>query len=446
MTKHILLLLILVPAYLQANYTIKGTLTNGDNFSWILLYKIKDGKQIYLDNAEVNNGAFEFTIPESESPGIYKVFYKLEDQLYVEFIFNKENVEFTFDPFDPSSSIVFLESDENSINQKYINAITKKQRELDSIQVAYFNGKTSKELKSISKSYKGKLADVNNIQLEYEKRSEGKLANTFIKASKQYNAKNPINAPEDYLSQVKKHFFDAINFDDPNLFNSTYSMDKIMDFIFYLNQSDDLNELNQMQKESIDISLSKIDLNLGFKKNVEEMILDQYASEQNEEMVNYMLNNHYDKLPSALQDVGFIKHVLSEIKTAVGKKSPNITWKENGADESLYNLDGADYYIIVFYSSGCPHCLVEIPEFYDFVKDISNIKVIAIGLEDEETAWVEMSSQFDKFINILDLKKWESQRVEDFGITNIPNYFVLDKEKIIIAKPEDIEELKKYFP
>ena len=219
-----------------------------------------------------------------------------------------------------------------------------------------------------------------------------------------------------------------------------------MDFIFYLNQSDDINELNQIQKESIDISLSKIDLNLGFKKNVEEIILDQYASEQNEEMVNYMLTNHYDKLPSALQDVGLIKHVLSEIKTAVGKKSPNITWKENGADESLYNLDGADYYIIVFYSSGCPHCLVEIPEFYNFVKDISNIKVIAIGLEDEGTAWVEMSRGFDKFINILDLKKWESQRVEDFGITNIPNYFVLDKEKIIIAKPEDIEELKKYFP
>ena len=86
------------------------------------------------------------------------------------------------------------------------------------------------------------------------------------------------------------------------------------------------------------------------------------------------------------------------------------------------------------------------PVFYDFVKDIFNTKVIAIGLEDEETAWAEMSSDYDKFINVLDLKKWESQRVEDFGITNIPNYFILDKEKIIIAKPEDMEELKQYFP
>jgi thiol-disulfide isomerase/thioredoxin len=219
-----------------------------------------------------------------------------------------------------------------------------------------------------------------------------------------------------------------------------------MDFIFYLNQSDDLNELNQTQKESINISLSKIKSNLDFKKNVEESILDQYASEQNEEMVNFMLTNHYDKLPLTLQDEALRKYVLSEIKTAVGKKSPNITWDENDTIKNLYDLDTTDYYIVVFYSSGCPHCQIEIPVLYNFVDDVSNIKVIGIGLEDEKSDWEEMAGGFDKFINILDLNKWESERVQDFGIINIPNYFVLDKEKIIIAKPEDVEELKKYFP
>ena len=446
MIKQLLILLVLIPAYLEAQNTIKGNLTTTDNFTWILLYKIKDGKQIYLDNTEVNNGSFEFTIPESESPGIYKVFYQLENQLYVEFIFNRENVELSFDPYDPLYTTVFLESDENIINQNYYISITNKQRELDSIQVAYFNGKGSKVLKSIRKSYKKKIAEVRSIQMEFENLSEGRLANTFIKASKQYNAKKPINEPEDYLTQVKEHFFDAIDFEDPILLNSTYATDKIMDFIFYLNQSDDLNELNQTQKESINISLSKIESNLDFKKNVEESILDQYASEQNEEMVNFMLTNHYDKLPLTLQDEALRKYVLSEIKTAIGKKSPNITWDENGTIKNLYDLDTTDYYIVVFYSSGCPHCQIEIPVLYDFVDDVSNIKVIGIGLEEDKTDWEEMAGGFDKFINILDLNKWESERVQDFGIVNIPNYFVLDKEKIIIAKPEDVEELKKYFP
>jgi thiol-disulfide isomerase/thioredoxin len=248
------------------------------------------------------------------------------------------------------------------------------------------------------------------------------------------------------MVQVKKHFFDATDFVSPYLLNSPYVTDKIMDFIFYLNQSEDLNELNKMQKEAINISLAKIDSNLDLKKNIEESILEQYASEQNEEMVNFMFSNHYDKLPLTLQDEALRKYVLSEIKTAVGKKAPNITWKENGLVKSLYDLEESDYYIVVFYSSGCPHCQIEIPIFYDFIKDVSNIKVIAIGLEDEKSAWEEMAGGYDKFINILDLDKWESKRVQDFGIVNIPNYFVLDKEKVIIAKPEDIEELKNYFP
>ena len=446
MIKRVLLLVVLIPAYLQAQNTIKGMLSPSDNFSWILLYKIKDGKQIYLDNAEVDNGVFEFSIPESEHPGVYKVFYQLENQLYVEFIFNEENVEFTFDPYDSLNTINFLESDENILNQRYYNTITNNQSELDLLQVAYFNSNDSKELKRVRKSYKEKLEEVNSNQLNFENLSKGKLANNFIKASKQYNPNNPIRTAEDYLIQVKEHFFDAIDFEDPILLNSTIISDKIMDFIFYLNQNDDLSTLDQMQKESINISLSKIESNLDFKKNVIESILDQYASEQNEEMVNFMLTEHYDNLPIALQNEALRKHVLSEIKTAVGKKVPNITWGENGVGKSLHDLDGADYYIVVFYSSGCPHCQIEIPVLYDFIKDVSNIKVIAIGLEDEKTSWEEMSSGFDKFTNILDLNKWESQRVQDFGITNIPNYFILDKDKIIIAKPEDVEELKKYFP
>jgi hypothetical protein len=349
MIKRLLLLLVLLPSYLLAQHTIKGLLSSSDDFTWILLYKIKDGKQIYLDNAEVNNGAFEFSIPESEHPGVYKIFYQLENQLYVEFIFNKENVEFTFDPYDPLNTINFLESDENILNQRYYNTIINNQTELDSLQVAYFNSSDSKEKKRVRKQYKEKLKEVNSNQLHFENISKGKLVNNIIKASKQYNPKNPIRTPDNYLIDVKKHFFDAIDFGDPVLLNSTIISDKIMDFIFYLNQSDNLKTLNEMQKESINNSLSKIESNLDFKKNVEESILDQYATEQNEEMVNFMLANHYDDLPIALQNEALRRHVLSEIKTAVGKKAPNISWEENGAIESLYELNTSDYYIVVFY-------------------------------------------------------------------------------------------------
>ena len=108
-------------------------------------------------------------------------------------------------------------------------------------------------------------------------------------------------------------------------------------------------------------------------------------------------------------------------------------------------MSGTDYYIVLFFSSNCPHCQVETPDFYEFITGIENIKVVAVGLEDQRESWEEMTKDYTEFINILDLDKWSSQKVSDYGISAIPSYFVLDKDKRILAKPRDIEALKSLF-
>ena len=110
MKKKLFGLLFIVPLLLSAQFTIKGKLTPSDNFSWLLLYKIIDGKQIYLDNTEIKDSNFEFVLPESENSGVYRVFYQLENQLYVELIYNREPIDFFFDPYDPVNSIEFINS------------------------------------------------------------------------------------------------------------------------------------------------------------------------------------------------------------------------------------------------------------------------------------------------------------------------------------------------
>lgn len=262
MTKRFFILVFLAPLFLHAQYSIKGNIDQGENFSWVLLYKIKDGKQIYMDNADVKNNEFEFSISENENSGIYRIFYQIENQLYIEFIYNKENIDFVFNPNYPVESLKFNSSSENVLYQKYFKQISEKQQNLDSLQVAYFNSEDVKLDQEISRSYLIKLNEYNTLQLDYENQSKEKLANHIIKASKQFNAKNPIKIPTDYLNEVKKHFFDAINFNDPILINSTFINDKIFDYIFYLNQSNDILALNEMQKKSIDIGLSKLENSL----------------------------------------------------------------------------------------------------------------------------------------------------------------------------------------
>ncbi len=445
MLKRYFLILLFLPFLMSGQNSVTGKIEPNNNYSWILLYKMENGKHIYLQNAEVKNGEFEFQLPEKEPAGVYRTYYQLDNQLFVEFLYNKQPVNFTFNPNNPLATLTFLTSEENKLYQDYFHGISAKQKKLDSVQVAFFNETDKKSDKRLVKIYQQRREEVVKTQSEFEVKSQGKLANHFISADKQFNAALPIKNPQEYLKVVKQHFFDAIDFNDSILINSAYINDKIIDYIFYLNISDDAQTLQQLQKESMAIGLEKITSYPALKKTVLENILKEYADQQNSDMVNFVLEKYYSNLPGSLRDSAFRYQILSQVKTAIGKKAPNISWEENGASSDLYSLQDSDYYMVLFFSTGCSHCQVEVPQFYNFSKDLYNMKVIAIGLEDEKEDWEEMIKTLPGFTHILDLKKWDSPRVSDYGIMAIPSYFLLDKDKNIIAKPENITDIKAMF-
>ncbi len=445
MIKNLFFFLILIPALAQAQFTIKGSIKPNHNYTWVLLYKLEKGKQIFVDNASVVNGEFQFKIDKKQPPGIYRAYYQIENNLYVEFIYNKENIDFTFNPNNPIDTIDFLTSDENTIYQRYYKKISEKQKQLDALQVAYFKEKDTVIEKRLIDDYKNTRIELQSLQSLFEKETQGKLAQHFIKASKQYNAQEPFKSPQDYIAAVKVHFFDAIEFNDTFLSNSTFINDRLMDYVLYLNQANNITSKNILQKKATSEAAQILNKNFELLKNFEESLLQSYMFEENTEMIYFVMNNYYNLLPDIYQDAALQYKISAAMKTAIGTVAADFSWEENGVKKNLHGLIGFDYYIIVFFSATCPHCQVELPEFYTFINDIENIRVITVGLEDEKENWRKMTADFVDFTNILDLEKWNSPKVKDYGITAIPSYFVLDANKNILAKPNDVKELKAMF-
>ncbi|MGI9531846.1 thioredoxin-like domain-containing protein [Lutimonas sp.] len=445
MRKHLFLLLFFSSFVLQAQYSIVGTIDPDHDYSWILLYKIENGDQSYVANADVIDGEFTFDVDENEPSGIYRAYYQIENSLYVEFIYNRENIRFSFDPNNPDTSISFSESKENKIYQEYYKTIKSRQEKLDSVQVLYFSSTEKKSDEGLLKTYKSYLSDLKNAQATFEKNSENFLANHFITASAQYNAEVPHKSPELYLEVIKEHFFDAMDLSDSILRNSTFVNDRLNDYVFYLNQAEDLESENVLQKNAIENAIAWIGSHQELLSNFEEELIETYAQRENVEMVNFVLEEYYKLLPPAYQSEELIKRTEASLKTALGSTAPDFSWTHDGKTESLHELTGTDYYVVLFFSSNCPHCQMEIPEFYKFISEIENLKVVAVGLEDEKKSWEAMTQEYSEFINILDLDKWSSQKVQDYGISAIPTYLVLDADKKILAKPEDFEELKSMF-
>jgi hypothetical protein len=170
--KKIALLIILISSFAQAQFSINGTLTHSLDTDWVILYRIEGSKQQFVQNTTIKKdtlfiegkkqtiGTFKFKLPATTKASSYRINYRTKGTNFVDFIFNKENVSFTFHPDYPEQTILFSESKENITYKSYLNDIFKQQQKLDSLQVVAIR---NPEL-DLKKNYKTALIKVNNIQ------------------------------------------------------------------------------------------------------------------------------------------------------------------------------------------------------------------------------------------------------------------------------------------
>ena len=156
---------------------------------------------------------------------------------------------------------------------------------------------------------------------------------------------------------------------------------------------------------------------------------------------DYTFTNHLKKLAIANGNQKMVDDIESSTRLRIGAKSPEITWEANGKKHALSTMEKAENYVLVFWSSTCSHCLKELPELHKELKGYGSLKVLAIGLEDDEINWKKVSN----FSHAIALGKWESDYAQTFNIQSTPTYFILDSEKRFIAKPESDKEVVEFL-
>lgn len=248
-----------------------------------------------------------------------------------------------------------------------------------------------------------------------------------------------------YLESIKAHFFDYIDFSNEQLLNSSFFVDKAIEYVFYMNGAEDTETDRALKKEGVNKVMNVVGENYGIKSEILSSFMYAFAGQQQIEMVAFVKDTHYLELPQENQSINFLNEIDRMLKTEIGAVAPEITWLENGERKKLSELDEAQKYIVFFWSTTCSHCLVEIPQLYEFTNALENVRVLAVALEENETGYNEQTIKFPNWINVLGLDKWENEFSKSYQINSTPSYFVLDNNKIIIAKPEELADLVNYF-
>lgn len=436
--KKLFLLLFLVSFSLQAQYKISGEMNPSEKHTWVILYKIEGARQVFVKSEKIANGKFSFELPANAKPGAYRVSYKTEGNGFADFLFNKENVAFTFNPEKAEETIRFSKSTENKLYQEYINIVSTQQYRTDSLQIDYLKNPQAKT----ASLYEIQLAKIADLQKQYLTKAKGKMVYHFIKATNRHNRADIAKDPQVYLKSINNHFFDTIDFNNKALYNSTFLIDRITDFVFYMNYSKDPIKQRELYETAVKSVLEKAK-NETFKKDITEFLITQFVNAGNIDFADYLLNSFYKKLPTHIQSTEFTVSYLEKTAVGIGRIAPEITWNTNGKDYNLSTINEANNYVLIFWSTGCGHCLREVPKLYTFTKDIKNSKVIAFAMENDDSDWKKMTQSFTDWHHALGLKKWENPIARAYQIYSTPTYIVLDKNKKIIAKPETLDELKK---
>ena len=440
MIKKLFFLFTLLPGFIVAQYSIKGNFSPAEDYKWIILYKVTPTTSVYIDNSEVDEkGNFEIPMDSSASKGVYRIVYAMPQEEYnFDIIYNAaEDIELNY---NDEKGVEFINSKEN----KLLTSFTKSMMMINqTINNYYSNGNTDK------KAFNKIFSTVREAQANFEEASKGTIASHFIKANATY-IPSDYEDLQMYARNLKNNYLKHIDFNNPVLQSSEFLVQRMISYVFGMNPNP--NDIDAFKSNVNDIVNAINTAETNYQKTLLKILWNQFVDIENETMANFIAADYLLPIAEELKDSELISELTIYKNTSIGTKAPDFSFEILNKDDEkeltqLSQLDTHQRYVILFWSSSCGHCLKELPELKKYTDTLQekDTKIIAIGLEEEPYNWNNEIVHYPDFLHVYGEDKWENPIGDEYGVKSTPTYFVLDKNKKIIAKPYDFKALKEHL-
>ncbi len=426
--KNLIFLIFIIP-FLGLSQSVKGNFSPAEDFSYAFLYQATPEGANYVNRGKLDSeGNFQIPIDSTVSPGIYKIVYATPpEENNFDFIYDgKETVAFNFS-FE--KGVEFTESEENKLWASYLKSI-----DVVNMTISNFYSKDNSDKAGFNAIFK----TLKDTQLGYEELANGKLVSAFITANRPYIPADYEDIST-YSKNIKKQYLSQIDFSNYLLQNSSFLVDRVTAYVFNIVEKPS----DATYKQHVDdIAATINNNNLGIKTSLIEILWQRFVTLENHDLANYITEKHLLELANKTENKVLAETITSYKNTSIGTKAPNFDIPLGDKKTNLHQLTGAENYLVIFWSSGCGHCLNELPKVKDIVAKNPNLKVLAYGLEEDNIKWSEEIKNYPNFTHVIGLGKWENPIVKVYGVAATPMYFLLSASKIIMAKPYNYEGLE----
>lgn len=423
-------------------------------------------KQYYNDTAIVENGKFSFD--GNKEPGVYGVISPSQD-VYFEFVINEPGFKVTAEAPNVRGTAKFTDSEENVAFYLWMNTLQEEQNAIKALQAQLNSAQTEEEKAQINEQIEAVSERMKSFQTNFIEENKDLFVSDIFNMTLENEMPEGLTQEEQY-AYYKAHYFDNINLNNDGLIRTPILHGKLEAYI---------GKMTPQVPDSIcaavrDITSKVSDTSLIFRYVIQSTLIKYEKSEyMGMDGVFVCLAEDYytqgkDYWVDSTKHAEIIEQYNTRKNLIIGAPADNIILQDTAKNwVSLYDVD-ADYTVIIIWEPSCGHCKKEMPKLYSVyeeIKDSLNLEVFAIGNDFENEEWKEYLREHSyEWINVSDYPEvnqnagpylqagkttLNSLNFRNYwDVHSTPQVYILDKDKIIIAKKIGAENivdfLKKY--
>ncbi len=414
-------------------------------------------KECYSDNlrlldSTITNKKGEFVFSKTNRKGLYKI--EMKKDLFFHIIFDGNPIEIRtvfrhslFDNF-ATDSLEVVKSEENTLFYKFLHLQLK-------INIANYWLLQMMRLypihdsfhPNIENEYLNRFKEMEELIKKQILENPNTMALKIAKAYFQPVLPDWKEPDPDRNKIIAEHYFDYFNPSDSFYYKTNILPEKIeILFSLFKNQTESQQWHEEQYRQVADTFLQYTKDNSQNFEFVLNFILKKFDKEKYFDALSYI----YDKwiYISKSKDCSPIDTTFNWIREKVsilrniqiGSTAPDF--EITGNNLNLYGLN-ADYCLLIFWATWCPHCVETVPKIKQYIEEIQakkdiTLKVISVSLDSDSLAYKKYVLQNDlsSWFNTTELKGWNGKVPKMYNIYATPTIFLLDKDKKIIAKPE----------
>lgn len=440
-------------AHAGDGYNIKGKV-KGVKDTLIFLGNYYGDKQYLKDTAKVDgNGNFVFSGNETLPGGIYLVVTPRKS--YFELIIDKEqNFSFETDTANFIKNMKLKGSQDNILFYQYLNKAISIQTSTDSLLKQLKEAKTKSDTTKVYDKVRDLNKDLNSYRENFAKEHPGfLLSKVFLALPDPEVPETPKNLHgEDSASfayrYYKKHFLDNVDFSDNRMLRTPVFHGKMERYMTQL-----VVQVPDSINKEADALIARTKGDAEMYKYVVWWLTYHYETSKImglDAVFVHLVENYYQKkLCPWVADSTLKKMIDRASKIApnlIGNVAPDLKMLSMYMQPISMSDIKSKYLVIVFWDPTCGHCKKEIPildSLYRAAKDKYGFEVFAVNLDGNQQEWIDYVNEHHlEWINV-----WDPYNKSDFrklyDIYSTPVIYLLDKDRKIVAKRIDTEQLGK---